>query len=68
MFEEKRGNRYTTQINYKECSWIKEPKHSFGRGHFKGYNQEYNFRLLVNNDRRQGRISAIGPNPDIRNN
>ncbi len=60
--------RYTTQIDCKECREIKEPKHSFGRGHSQGYNQEYNFRLPGIYDWRQRRISAIGPNSDTRNN
>ena len=45
-----------------------EPKQSFGRGHFKGYNQEDNFRLPVNKDSRQGRISAIEHDTDTGNN
>ncbi len=57
-----------TQIDCKECRQIKELKHSFGRGHSQGYNQEYHFRLPVINDWRQRRISAIGPNSDTGNN
>ena len=39
IFEKKRENSYTTQSDYKERRRIKEPKHSFGRGHSKRYNQ-----------------------------
>ena len=37
------------------------------KGHSKGFNKEYNFRLPANNDRGQRRFSAIEPNPDTGN-
>jgi hypothetical protein len=34
---------HTTQIDFKDCSQINGPKHSFRRGCYNGYNHEYNF-------------------------